>query len=109
MLNKQATKQTGQDPHRQEESRTTGYPSLAVGGESAAGNDAMEVGMVEQILPPSMKNGEEYDFRTQMDGVGCDDTQRFSCCTEKDVIDDFFVVKGDGGDLVRNRENNMEI
>ncbi len=109
MRKKQATEQTGQDSHRQEESWSTSDPALAIGGESSTGNDAMNMRMVEQVLPPGVEYGEESDFGTQVLGIGGDGAQRLGCGTEKDAVEDPFVVEGDGGDLFGQRENNMEI
>ena len=36
----------------------------------------MDVGMVEQILPPGVQEGEESDFGTQVRRVGGDNVQR---------------------------------
>ena len=109
MLEKQAAKQTGQDAYRQEESRSTGDPTQAVGRDPAAGNNAMDVWMVEQILPPGVKHSEESDFRTQMRRIGGDDAQRLGCGTEQNAVNDPFVEKGDCRYLLRHGKNNMEI
>ena len=106
---KQAAEQSGQDSHGQEESWSTGDPSQAVGGESSAGNYAMDMRMVEQILPPGVEDGEKSDFRTQVLGIGGDDAHRLGCGTEKDAVDDLFVVKSDGGYLIGQRKDNMKI
>ena len=69
----------------------------------------MDMGMVEQILPPGMEDGEKSDFCSQVLGIGGDDMQRLGCGTEKDAVDDLFVVKGYGGDLLGQCEDYMEI
>ena len=69
----------------------------------------MDMGMVEQILPPCVQDGEESDFCTQMLRIGGDDAQRLGCCTKKNVVDDLLVIKGDGGDLFWQREDNVKI
>ena len=109
MPKKQAAEQTGEDSHRQEESCSTLDPPQAVGRESSAGNDAMEVRMVEQVLSPGVKYGEESDFGTQVLRIGGDDAQCLGCGTEKEAVDNPFVVKGNGGDLFGQREDEMEI
>lgn len=35
-----------------------------------AWDDAMEVGMMEKVLPPGVEEGEKTDLRAQMFGVG---------------------------------------
>ena len=109
ILEKQAAKQTGQYAYGEKESRSTGDPAKTVGGDPAAGNDTMDMGMVEQILPPGVQDGEESDFGTQVRRVGGDDAQRLGCCTEKNAVKDPFVVKSYSGDLFWQGENNMEI
>jgi hypothetical protein len=47
MLQKQATEQARQHPHRQEESRPAGDPAGAVGRQSAAGDHAMSMWMMK--------------------------------------------------------------
>ena len=46
---------------------------LAVRRESAAGNDTMNMRVVEKILPPSVQHRKESDFRAKVPGIGGDD------------------------------------
>ena len=59
----------------------------------------MDMGMVEQILPPGVEHGEETDFGTQVRGICGDDAQRVCRSTEKNAVYDPFVEKSDCGDL----------
>ena len=54
--------ETAQNPNRQEEIGLAGNPTRAVRGEAAAGDHAMQVGMVEEILTPRMEDREEPDL-----------------------------------------------
>src|SRR5262245_51219708 len=47
----------------QEESVGPLYPARAAGREPTGGNNAMNVGMKQQVLPPGMQNAEEADLR----------------------------------------------
>jgi len=42
-------------------------------------------------------------------GVGGDDLQCFRSGLEENAVNGFSVLKSDGGNLLRHRENNMEI
>ena len=64
---------------------------------------------MEQILPPGVEYGEEADLSTQVLGVGGDDLQCFRSGPEENAVNGFSVLKSDGGNLFRHRENNMEI
>ncbi len=48
----EAAIQAGQDAHGQEESGPTCDPLLGIRGQSPAGHDAMEMGMMQQVLAP---------------------------------------------------------
>src|ERR1019366_7568229 len=56
-----------------------------------------------------MQHGEEADFRAQVVGAAGDAEQGSGDGAEQDVIDDFFVVEGDGGNLFRQREDHVEV
>ena len=65
--------------------------------------------MVQKGLAPSVKDGEKAELRTQMLGVASDCQQGFSGGAEQDVIDRCLVVKGDGGEVSRQGEDDMEV
>src|ERR1035438_8262542 len=48
----------------------TSDPAGAIGGESAAGHDAVQVRMKMQVLTPGVQHGKEADGGTEMPGVG---------------------------------------
>ena len=62
-----------------------------------------------QSLPPGMQHGEEADARAQVLRVGGDGDQRFGGGVEQDVVDDRFVLKGDGGQLLRDGKDDVEV
>ena len=81
----------------------------AVRREAAAGDDAVQMGVQRQGLPPSVEHGEETDLGTQMFGIGCDRLQRLGCCAEENAVDRRLVLMGDGGNLFGQRQHDMEI
>jgi hypothetical protein len=54
-LQYEASKASGEDFDREEESAAGGRPTFVVGRETAAGNDAVEVRMEMQVLAPAME------------------------------------------------------
>ena len=63
----------------------------------------------KQILTPGVKYTEEADLGTQVRRIGSDCSQCLGRGTEKDVIDLCFVLIGDGCDLLRHGEDDMEV
>ena len=91
VLKKQTTKEPREDTYRQEEAGTTRDPVRAVSTQAAAGDDAVHVGMVLELLPPRVQHGEEADLRAEMLRVSCNRPQRFGRGAKEDAVDDGFV------------------
>ena len=53
-----------------------GDPAFAVGCDPAAGDKAMQMGVVHQVLPSGVQHGQEADLRTEVLGGGGDGAQR---------------------------------
>jgi len=58
-----------QDPNRKEESLSTGNPALFLRGQTTAGDDTMNMGMVHEILSPGVNNSDEADVGAETLGV----------------------------------------
>ena len=101
--------QSRQHAYRQEEAGTAGDPTLAVRGDATAGHDTMQMGVMKQILPPGVKHGEEADFRAEVLGVGGDSAQGLRRGAEENAVNHLFVLIGDGGNLFRYGEDDVEI
>ena len=69
----------------------------------------MQMGMEEQVLSPTVQQGEETDLRAQVLRIGGDGAQSLCRSTEEDVIEQLFVLIGDGGNLFRQGEDDVEI
>ena len=67
-LRKEAAEQAAEHTYREKESRKASFP-LALGRQSAARNDTVQMGMPVQVLSPGMQRGEETDLRAQVLGV----------------------------------------
>src|ERR1700730_9744532 len=105
----EATEETGENRDRQEVARSAGDPSRAVCREPAAGDDAMKVGLMQQILTPSVQRGEEADFRAQVFGIGSDGAQGFGRRAEENAVDGCLVLTGNAGNLFRQRQDHVKI
>jgi hypothetical protein len=46
-------------------------PSMMIQREPACGNDTVDVGMQEQVLSPSVEDGDDTDLGSQVLGIGC--------------------------------------
>jgi hypothetical protein len=53
-----ATEDTAQEADGQEEPWGCGDPSGSIERQAACGNDAMDMGMVLEVLPPGVRNAE---------------------------------------------------
>ena len=63
---KEPAEEAGQHPDRQKEPRSAGDPAGAIDGETTAGDDAMEMRVMDEGLPPRVQHGEESDLGTQV-------------------------------------------
>jgi len=76
VMQEQAPKHPRQHPDRQEEPGSAGDPALPVWRNAAAGNEEMNVWMVQQVLSPRVQHTEEANLRAEMLGIGSDRVQR---------------------------------
>src|SRR5262249_10869531 len=95
--------------HRQEESIPAGDPLGAIRRETAAGDHTMQVGMMEQVLAPSVEHGEKADLSTQVLGISGDGAQSLRRSPEQNAIELSLILIGDCGNLVRYGEDQVEV
>src|SRR5215475_15318512 len=67
-----ATKHAPQYSNGKEEARVRSNPAGVISGESASGNDTVDMGMKLEFLVPGVQHGEEADLGPEMGGVACD-------------------------------------
>jgi len=72
---KQATEQTGENTHGKEELSAGGDPATSVRGKTSTRNETVQVGVMEQGLPPGVQDGNKADLGTHTLGVGSDAQQ----------------------------------
>ena len=108
-LQEEAAEEARQHPHGQEEALATGDPAPTVRREPATGYDAVDMGVMGERRAPGMQNGDQAQPCAQSLGVGSDGLQGLGGGLEQQVIDHGLVLEGDGGDLGRQGEDDMEI
>ena len=69
----------------------------------------MQVRVVQQVLAPGVKDGNEADLGAQVPGVRGDGAQGLGRGAEQHVVDHGLVLVGDGRDLLRHGEDNVEV
>ena len=62
-----------------------------------------------EVLSPTVQDGKEADFRTEVFGVGCDGFQSLGCGPEENAVDSLLVLESDSGNLFRHGEDNMKV
>src|ERR1700740_495677 len=94
-----AAKHTPQYGDGKEEARVGWNPVGVITGESAGGNDTVDMGMKLEFLVPSMEHAEEADLGAEMSGVASDFEKSFCAGPKQQTIDDFLVMQSHGTQL----------
>jgi hypothetical protein len=66
MFEKQPPEQTGEDPDRQEEAGSAGDPTSTIRGQAAAGDETVNVRMMQQVLTPTVQHCDKTDLGAKM-------------------------------------------
>ena len=82
---------------------------MAIGRHAAAGHDTVQVRVMRKCLTPGMQHRNEADVSAKVLGIGGDGAQGLRVGAERDVVDDGLVLIGDGSDLLRHGEDDVEI
>src|ERR1019366_7792946 len=72
-------------------------PPRLVRRDPASGYDAMQVRVMQEILPPGVQNAEEADGGAEMFGIGGDPQQGIRTGLEQPTVDLLLVLQGEGG------------
>ena len=84
-------------------------PARPVVGESAGGDEAVNVGMKVEVLAPGVKEGDKTDVGPQMFGIGGDGGECGPHGLKQKVVDWFWVLECEGSQGVGDREDDVEI
>jgi hypothetical protein len=109
IFQKKATEQTSQHANVQEEIRPARDPTRSIGRKTAAWNDAMQMRVMEEILPPGMQDGEKANLRTQVLGVSGNGAQRLAHRSEQNIVDELLILVGDRSDWLWDRKDDVEV
>jgi hypothetical protein len=98
-----AAEELGQDLDGKEEALAPGQPAGAVESKSAAGDDAVEMGMEEQVLAPGVEHRGDADVGAEVLGVPGEGEQGLGGGGEEDLVDDCLVAQGEAeSGMVKN-------
>jgi len=101
--------ETRQHLYRQKEARAAADPAGPVGRWPTTRHDAVDMGMMMQVLSPGVQDGHQPDLGAEMPGIGSDDAQRLGGDGEQDAIDHGLIVESDLCDRRRHREDDVEV
>ena len=99
--------QTRKDPNGQKESLSARDPPAVVRGQSACGNDTVQVRVMQQGLRPSVQNGKEAESSSEVFRVGSDGAEAFRGCPEEDGVDDTLVLKSHRRNFIGNGKDDV--
>jgi len=80
-----------------------------VGRQSAAGHDAVDVGMPLKSLSPSVENAEEANLGSEMGWIGGNFRQGSGAGLKQQAEQDLLVLPDQRDQRVRHAEDEMEI
>ena len=108
-LQHQAAEQPRQHLHRQEIVWTAADPACAVERYPTTRHDHVDMRMVGHRGAPGVEHRGEADFDAQALGIGRDCQHRLRRGLEQEIVDDGLVLIGDGCNLRRQREHDVEV
>ena len=85
------------------------HPLRPIRRESPDGDDAVHMGMVQEILAPRVEHTQKANRRTKMLRIGGDLEQRGRARAEEQIVDDLLVLQREPRELVRQREDHMVV
>src|SRR5207248_5599716 len=85
------------------------HPAQTIGGEPAAGHDAMNVRMKAQITGPGLKHCQQAQFGAEVFVVTADVAQSAGAVLEQERIEDFLVGADEGAQLGGDGEGDQII
>ena len=84
-------------------------PAGAVGRESTGRNDAVDMGMSQEILSPRMQDRKEANVCPQVTRISGYLEQGLRTGAEQEVIENLLVLQRQWGELVRQSKDNVDI
>src|ERR1700688_4201569 len=93
----------------QEESGRGIDPSASVEAQTTSGNDVMDVGVMLEVLSPTMQHAEESDLRAEIPGIAGSFEQRRGTGAQEQIVKQPLVLEDERGELVGQGEDDMEV
>src|SRR5271167_2051391 len=87
-----AAKHTPEYLDGEKEAWARSNPAGVTEGESAGGDDTVDMGMKLELLVPGVKHAKEADLSPEMSGVASDFQKSFCTGTKQQTIDQFLVL-----------------
>src|SRR5262249_9556691 len=84
-------------------------PAVGRAVETAAGNNAVEVGMEHELTGPGVQDEGETDLSPETFGVTAEGEQGFGCGREEQVEEQAAVAVGERSQQLWEREDEMEV
>ena len=96
--------------HGEEEARVShGDPARAIGGQGAAGDPAVQVGMKRNGLAPGVEDGRDAEVPAEVLRIPREGLERLARGAKQQVVDDAGLGQGEPAELVRQREDDVEV
>jgi hypothetical protein len=99
----------GEKSNGEEEAGLGMDPRRTIEGETAGGNDAVDVGMVSEALGPGVKDGEEAEASAKKPGISSELEEGVGGGGEEGVVEDAFVDESEASEVVRESEDDVEV
>jgi len=109
-VDKFAAKQAAEHAAREEEAAVTRIdPSRVIKGQTARGDDAMNMRVKEQVLSPGVKHTEKADFRTQVFGIPCDFQESGGTGSKQETVQELLIVEEQWAQCVGQSKDHMHV
>src|SRR5208282_5147651 len=92
-----------------EEAWVGSNPAGVIGGESAGGNDTVDMRMKLEFLIPGVKHAEEADLGPEMGWIARYLLQGFGAGPEQQTVDDLLVLESQRSQLRRQGEDDVDV
>jgi hypothetical protein len=84
-------------------------PCPSVTGQASAGNDAVDMRMVHQILAPGVQDADKPDRSSKMFRICSKFCQGFRNSFEQKTVEDFLIPEHKGIELIGESEDHVEV
>jgi len=108
-LQEEAAEESGEDFDGEKETGAAADPALVVAGQAAAGDDAMHMGVMQQVLSPGVEDGKETEPGAEVFGVGGEGEQGGGAGAKQEVIDELGVLQSEVGQRGGKGEHDVEV